>query len=347
MIKTLKLKNFRNFDSSEFLFCSEKNFIIWENWKWKTNILEAISLLSGQNFNKIDFPYLVKNSQNIFYIEAQDFKNNKIAISFDKNTNKKQYFLNWKKTTKSKLTENSSICVNFSPISMNLMYLSPSLRRDFLDNILLNTFPRYKTILKEYKTILSSRNKLLKAIKDWKAKESELDFWDDKFINIVKIVYNYRFWISNFFKENISQAKKYFLGKIKKIEFIYISKIENNIENDIKNYLQKNRQRDIILGTTPIGPHIDDFNILVDNKPIIEFASRGETKSVLIELKFIEIKFIENFINKKPILLIDDLLSELDKTHRDMIFENIKWYQTFITSINDNNYNNINKIYLN
>jgi len=347
MIKKLKLKNFRNFDSSEFLFCSEKNFIIWANWKWKTNILEAISLLSWKNFNKIDFPYLVKSNQNIFFIEITDINENKIAISFDKEINKKQYFLNWKKTTKSKIKQNSPICVNFSPITMNLMYLSPSLRRDFLDNILINTFPNYSKILKEYKNILTSRNKLLKAIKEWKAREDELNFWDNKFINITKIVYNYRFWISNFFKENIGKATKYFLWKINKIEFKYISKINNNIEKDIKQYLEKNRQRDIILTTTQIWPHIDDFNIFIDNKPIIEFASRWETKSVIIELKFIEIKFIEKFLNQKPILLIDDLLSELDNKHKSMILDNITWYQTFITSINDDNIDTNNKIFLN
>jgi DNA replication and repair protein RecF len=132
------------------------------------------------------------------------------------------------------------------------MYLSPSLRRDFLDNILLNTFDKYEKILKEYKNILKSRNKTLKAINEGKAKEEELNFWDDKFIFISKIIYNFRFGLRDYLVKNLKDANKYFFGKINKIEFKYLTKIKNDIEKDIKNYLIKNRQRDIILATTSI-----------------------------------------------------------------------------------------------
>jgi DNA replication and repair protein RecF len=341
MIQKLKLKNFRNFSFAEFLFCDKKNFIIWENWKWKTNLLESISLLSLNKLNKIDFKNLVWNQSNTFFIELIDTNWNTISISYNKDENKKQYLLNWKKTTKSKIKNISPKCVNFSPITMNMMYLWPSLRRDFLDQILLNTFDKYNIALKEYKNILNSRNKTLKAIRDWKINENELDFWDNKFIYISKIIYNYRFWLNKYFKENISQAKKYFFWKIEKTEFIYKTKIQEDIEKDIQNYLSKNRQRDIILANTSIWPHIDDFDILLDWKSLIEFASRWETKSIIIELKFLEIKFIEKYSEKRPILLIDDFLSELDEKHKNLILEELKGYQTFITSIkNQEDYTN-------
>jgi len=346
MIQKLKLKNFRNFDLAEFLFCDEKNFIIWENWKWKTNILEALSLLSADKLNKIDFKNLVWENWDTFFIELTKTSWDVISISFNKEENKKIYILNWKKTTKSKIKSITTKSVNFSPITMNMMYLSPSLRREFLDWILLNTFDKYSIALKEYKNILNSRNKTLKAIKDLKISESELDFWDNKFIYISKIIYNYRFWLEKYLKENISEAKKYFFWKIENIDFVYKTKIIDDIENDIKEYLIKNRQRDIILSSTSIGPHIDDFDILLDWKSLIEFASRWETKSIIIQLKFLEIKFIEKYANTKPILLIDDFLSELDEKHKNLILDELNWYQTFITSIkNQENY--INPIILN
>ncbi len=346
MINKLILKNFRNFENSEFLFCEQKNFIIWENGKWKTNILEAISLLSTESINNIDFDNLVWNNWDIFYIQIKKYNQEIISISYDKTNKKKIYTINWKNTIKAKIKAISDKLVLFSPITMNIMYLSPSLRRDFLDQILLNTFDLYSKATKEYKNILKNRNKTLKAINQGKAQENELDFWDEKFTYISEIIYNYRFWIRDFFVKNIKNTKKCFFWKIKNIEFIYKTKIKNDIKNDIKSYLKENRKKDIILKTTSIWPHIDDFDILLDWKSLINFASRWETKSVIIELKFIEKKFIEHFTKQKPILLIDDLLSELDEKHKNMILNEISWYQCFITGINEKEINSSNKILL-
>jgi len=333
------------FENSEFLFWKQKNFIIWENWKWKTNILEALSLLSTQNLNNIDFNDLVGSFANTFFIEAEKYNWDIISISYDKINSKKIYTFNKKKTLKSKIKLKINKTVIFTPITMNMMYLSPSLRRDFLDQILLNTFDSYSKVLKEYKNILKSRNKTLKAINEWKININELDFWDKKFIHMCEIVYNYRFWLKNYFEKNIFKIKKYFWNKINKVDFIYKTKIKNNIKDDIKNYLIQNKQRDIILSKTNIWPHIDDFDILLDWKSIINFASRGETKSSIIELKFLEISFIEEYTNQKPILLIDDLLSEIDENHKNMILNELKWYQIFITSI-INQYKNENIIFV-
>ncbi len=345
MIKKLKLKNFRNFENSEFLFWKQKNFIIWENWKGKTNILEALSLLSSQSLNNINFNDLVGFFSDTFFIEAEKYNWDIISISYNKTDWKKIYNFNKKKTLKSKIKSKINKTVIFTPITMNMMYLSPSLRRDFLDQILLNTFDLYSKVLKEYKNILKSRNKTLKAINEWKININELDFWDKKFIYICEIVYNYRLWLKKFFEENIFEIKKFFGNKIEKVEFIYKTKIKNNIKEDIKNYLIQNRQRDIILSKTNIWPHIDDFDILIDWKSIINFASRWETKSSIIELKFLEINFIEMHTKQKPILLIDDLLSEIDENHKNMILNELKWYQIFITSIR-NQYENENIIFL-
>ncbi len=351
MIKKLKIKNFRNFANAEFFFSEQENVITWENWKWKTNILEAMALFSWINFTKIEFDNLVKKNETIFFIEIELESSEIISISYDKQTKKKKYLLNWKNSSKKKIFEYSDKVVSFSPIIMNMMYLSPNLRRDFLDEILIKTFTDYKKILSDYKKILISRNKILKNIKENKSKKVELEFWDKKFINISTIIYNYRFWIDNFLKEHTKDFTKFFWNKIKNFNFKYISKINNNeklnkkekienIKTQIKKYLIDNTDRDIILSTTNIWPHIDDFWIYLDWIPIIEYASRWEVKSTIIWLKLLEIKFIKKFTTKKPILLIDDLLSELDTKHKNLLLKNIKWYQVFITSIRED-YNNI------
>jgi len=351
MIKKIKIKNFRNFSCEEFFFSEWQNAIIWENWKWKTNILEAIWLFSLINLSKIDFDNLVKKDENIFFIESEIENWDRIAISYDKKNKIKKYLLNNKSSSKKKISEISDKVVFFSPILMNIIYLSPNLRRDFLDEILLKTFDKYKKELNNYKKILISRNKVLKNIRDWKSKKSEIEFWDEKFIESSSIIYNYRFWITNFLEENTLDFTKYFWDKVWKFKFKYKTKIKQNFNLDkkenIKNirkqilkYLKDNLDKDIILSTTNIWPHIDDFEIFLDDFSISKFASRWEVKSIIIWLKLLEIKFIEKYCNKKPILLIDDLLSELDNNHKDLLLNNIKWYQVYITSIN-NNYDNI------
>jgi len=353
MIRKLTLKNFRNFCLQEFFFSENENIIIWKNWKWKTNILEAIGLFAWLNLSKLDFENIVSKNKDIFYIEI-NFNDNIFSISYDKTNNKKIYQLNKKRLNKQKFLENSYKVVYFSPISMNLMYLSPSLRRDFLDEILGNCFLEYNKILKQYKKILSSRNKILKNISIWESKINELNFWNEKFSFLASIIYYYRFLLTSFLKENTKDFTKYFSWKIKDFNFEYKSKIKNiwnieknekinEIQKQINQKLQENQKIDLYTKTTNIGPHLDDFDIYIDDINLINFASRWEVKSIILWLKFLEISFLEKYNNKKPILLIDDLLSELDEEHKNLLLNKIKNYQSFITSIRDN-YNNLNKI---
>lgn len=334
MIKELKLVNFRNFSEKTINNFEIKNFIIWENWKWKTNILEALSILWNNSIIKLNLEDLVKKWEDYFFIEIKDNKNNTFSFYYSKNDKKKKYMINNNKTSKKKFIEKSYSCVIFSPIVMNMMYLSPNLRRDFLDEILKSSYKEYDFLLKEYKKILKSRNSFLKAINEKKAKIEELDFWNNKFIAITSEIYKYRFKISNFLEESIINTKEYFSWKILNIDFEYKTKVDKeNIEFSIKNYLSTNIQRDIILWKTQIWPHVDDFEIKVDWINLINFASRWETKSIIIYLKLLEWIFIEKKTGKKPILIIDDLLSELDKNHKDMLIEKIMYYQTFISNI--------------
>lgn len=341
MIKELKLINFRNFLELKLDSLNNENFIIWENGKWKTNVLEAISLLWNNSITWLSLDELIKKWENYFFIEYKTDEWKKISFSYLKDLSnswwekaKKVYMLNNNKISKKKFNSLTYKCVIFSPIIMNMMYLSPSLRRDFLDNLLKNSFDSYEKLLVQYKKVVKHRNKILKNIKDWKSSKEEIEFWDDKFIELATEIYKYRFKIVNFLKISINSTLEYFSWKINNIEFVYNSKVsENNTKEDLKKYLNTNLDRDIILWKTPIGPHVDDFNIIIDSIPLTHFASRWETKSIILWLKLLEWIFIEKMTWSKPILLIDDLLSELDEIHKNMLLKKIKYYQTFISSI--------------
>lgn len=334
MIKELKLVNFRNFSEKIILDFEIENFIIWENWKWKTNILEAISQLWNNSITKLNLDDLVKMWEDYFFIEVKDDKENKYSFYYSKKDKKRNFLINNKKSTKKEFHQNTHSCVIFSPIMMNMIYLSPSLRRDFLDDTLKSSYSEYENLLKNYRKILKSRNSILKAIHEKRVWEKEIEFWDKKFIDVASEVYNYRFKFINFLQESIVNTKEYFTWKVEKIEFIYKTKVDKeNIAQSIKEYLEKNFKRDIILWKTHIWPHVDDFEIKTDELSLIHFASRWETKSIIIYLKLLEWIFIEKKTKRKPVLIIDDLLSELDENHKDMLLKKINYYQTFISNI--------------
>lgn len=334
MIQSIKLKNFRNFSDEEFYFSLWTNIIVGDNGKWKTNILESLSLFSKTSLVDLSFDSLIARESEVMYIEATTTVWNILSISYDKELGKKKYILNWKNTTKKKLRENYPCTVLFEPMSMNIMYLSPTLRRDFLDNILSNCFTEYSKILKNYKNILKSRNKLLKNIWEWKSEKSELDFWDKKLISACIDVYKYRWAIVRFIKLHIGNLTEVFSGKIETISFEYISQTDTqNVEAEITSYLTKNRDRDVMIGKTMIGPHRDDFDIHVDGISLVNFASRWEVKSIILWIKFLEMQFIEEITKKSPTILIDDILSELDETHKNYVVNMSEKRQVIITSI--------------
>jgi DNA replication and repair protein RecF len=128
------------------------------------------------------------------------------------------------------------------------MYLSPSLRREFLDNILTNAYPEYDKLLKDYRKILKHRNKLLKNIRENKSNRDEIIFWNTQFVEKACEVYKYRFTVIKFLETHIKTAKEYFKGKIDNISFLYHHKIDiNNKKESIEKYLSENLERDIIL----------------------------------------------------------------------------------------------------
>lgn len=352
MLKSLELKDFRSFENFCLDFSSGINSIIADNWKWKTNILEAINLLCNNTSEQVGLENMIKNNKSIFFVrwifENDDWFEQEINISYSKETRKKIISINKKNVTSKKLDAIWEKSIYFSPIIMNLFYMWPAKRRDFLDSILSSSFPTYRELLKKYETIIKNRNKILKNIWEWNSSKDEIVFWDNKMIELAEEIYKYRNILTLFFEKWVQNFSKYFFGKVEKIEFQYITKTDfNDIRWSIKNYLEKNLDRDIILKKTQIGPHIDDFNILVDEKLLINFASRWETKSVIIWLKLLELEFIKEKTNKNPILLIDDFFSELDNKHISILSLKIANYQTIISTINDLDFLDSNKTFLN
>lgn len=337
MLKKIKILNFRSIQSMDLYF-EKVNNIIWNNWSWKTNILQAICCLFQNNISKLKIEELLKIWEKNLYIEwyyvNSNWLENKLTFSYDWESKKKQIALNWKKIAKKILHENILKISYFSPISMNLFYLWPKYRRDFLDDILKNTYSDYEKLLSDYEKIIKNRNKVLKNIFEKKSEKKEIIFWDKEFVKLAKKIYEYRIDLNDYIAQNIKDNKNVFQDKVDNISYKYITKVNlNDIENCIKDYLDKNLERDILLQKTHIWPHIDDFDIMIDGKSLVTFASRWEIKSMIISLKLIEINYIKKITWKDPIILIDDLASELDLKHSNLILEKLSNLQVIFTSI--------------
>lgn len=332
MIQSLQIRNFKNFTTQSFEFSPHITLVYGDNGKWKSSLLDALSYL-GNIQSKTKAEILVHKWESSFFLHAV-WDEWDIKSSYDATEKKKAFLRNNKKTSQKKFFEASSKFCYFDPELMNLFVLGPSQRRDYINGVISNCFPGYQAILKHYNKILKSRNAVLKAISEGNAQEKEIDYWDESFSEAATEVYRYRFLFVDFFTTDNTSLQKCVWEKYADIKLQYISKIDfTNPKITIKKYLEENRQRDIIIQKTHIWPHRDDFTILVEWSPIQEFASRGEIKSIILGLKYIEAQFIEKHRQEKAIFLIDDFSSELDESHQKNILEVLSEYQIILTNI--------------
>lgn len=343
-IKSIKLNNFRNIDNIFLEFNKEANVIFGNNAQGKTNIIEAIYLFShGRGFRTNKDKELLKFDENYFFTQIKYVKNNEeneIIISYDKTTNKKYIKINNIVQKKlSSIIGNINLVI-FKPNDIELIKNGPSIRRKFLDILISSLEKKYLYFLSKYNNILEERNKILKLIK-LNDKNSEkynsnielLNIYTEQLIeNCVKI-YNYRHeYIEKLNKEiytiheNISNNKI----NVEKLKLKYISKCSNYEE--LKREYDRTLDMDIQKGFTEIGIHKDDFKITINSLDVEKYGSQGQQKSSVLSLKLAELKIIENKVGEKPILLLDDFMSELDDNRIKNIINSIKDIQIILTT---------------
>ena len=329
-IKNIKIKNFRNYEQEEIKLEKNINIFYGKNAQGKTNIIEAIFLCSlGKSFRaKKDNEMIKLNEQNaIVEIEYEKSdRDGKIKIEIG---NKKNIYLNGIKIKKlSELLGNLNIVI-FTPDDIGILKGGPQNRRRFLDIMISQLRPNYMHVLNLYLKTIEQRNNYLRQIKEEHKDENLLEIWDEKLAEYAIKIYEYR-------KEFIEKI-------IKKINIIHqnITNGEEEIEleyitecDDKEKYLELLKQRrklDIIKGFTTKGIHRDDFVIYINKKEIKIFGSQGQNRTAMLSLKLAELQVIYDEIGEYPILLLDDFMSELDRTRRKNFLENIEGTQVIIT----------------
>ena len=331
IVKSLKLKNFRNYDLLELEFDESTNILYGDNAQGKTNILESIYLCgttkSHRGTKDRDMIQFEKEESHIEVVVEKKGVPFKIDIHLKKNS-PKGIAIN--KVPIRKASELFGIIniVFFSPEDLNLIKNGPSERRRFMDMELAQLDKVYLNDLSNYNRIINQRNRLLKDAYDRNELMETLDIWDLQLVNYGNKIMQRRKIFIDQMNEIISDIHEHLTGGKEKLMIQYEPGIGHmSLEEAIK----KNRERDIRMKSTSIGPHRDDICFIASGLDIRKFGSQGQQRTAALSLKLSEIELVKNMIHDKPILLLDDVLSELDKHRQNYLLDSIRDIQTLIT----------------
>ena len=325
MLKSLKLENFRNHRSFLIEF-EQVTVIIGENGIGKSNILEAISVLSAcRSFREDDKKNLVMLECDFARITAGELE---IFIQRCPNT----LFKTKHKGVFKKQADfvGNLRSVVFSPETMEIVGGTPKLRRRFLDVMISQKDHGYLRALMSYEKIRQERNSLLGMILEGRAKVEELGYWDQELIRFGTIILEKRISTVRFVNKNLADLYRAISGK--ESEDLQIIFESNTTIAEFGMNLKENRRREICSKHTITGPHRDDFFFSLNGYNLANYGSRGEVRSAVLALIIAELEFLSEEDFEKPILLLDDVFSEIDEKRRGHLGELIKQYQTVITT---------------
>lgn len=332
-IKRLQMLNYRNYKSLNITLGKNVNVFMGDNAQGKTNILEAIYYCAFAKSHRTskDRELINWNSDSAYVslLVGKDRLDKNIDINILKD-GKKAIKINKIKVSKIGELFGSFNVVMFSPEDLKIIKDSPGVRRKFIDMELCQLNSKYYYNLVQYNKVLNERNVVLK---NRKLDSEILDIYDIQLANFgyhiiierLKYINKLNFYGNDIHKD-ISSGKE-------NVEFKYISTIKDleDIENSFYELLRRNRKKDIEKGTTSIGPHRDDFIVLINDVDTKSFGSQGQQRSAVLTIKFSSLKIIKEMTSEYPVLLLDDVLSELDFNRKRYILSTIGEIQTIIT----------------
>lgn len=347
-IKSIKLNAFRNFKKEEISLSEKITIIVGPNASGKTNILESVYLLAtGKSFRAKVEEEMVNHNVEIARVigEVIQPKDNpqktklevvltrgEITIGEDprkiQRVPRKKLLVNGVSRRLIDFSGNFKV-VLFAPKDLDLVTESPSLRRAFLDGVLAQVDREYRRAALSYEKGLRQRNRLLQRIRDEGLSRSQLLFWDKLLIKNGNYITDKRRELIAFINSNISLSTDNY-------SLVYDDSTIS--ENRLEEYAQE----EVYAATTLVGPHRDDFVFMIASaqkgntkfqaRDLSRFGSRGEQRMGILWLKVAELEYIKEISGENPTLLLDDIFSELDHEHRDIVMDIAKKYQSLITT---------------
>lgn len=332
ILKSLQLQNFRSYKDQAFKLPSGATLIVGPNTSGKTNLLESIFLLAtGKSFRAQVEEEMIGYGKELARVKAEiesEEEKEELEILLTtgqvgkKKTIKKQYLVNGVKKRMLDFVGQLN-CVLFGPEDLEIVVDSPAVRRNYLDSVLEQVDRDYRRANLSYKKGLRQRNKLLERIRDEGKAKASLFLWDKLLLENGEVISEKRKELIDF----INQQPDYFGDLVINYERSIIS----------PQLLEKYQEKEITAGMTLIGPHRDDFSLnLVDDskeRNLHLFGSRGEQRTAVFSLKLAELEYVTKKTGQRPVLLLDDIFSELDHQRRERLVEVIPKQQTIITTI--------------
>lgn len=340
IIKKLRLINHRNYDDEFIEFHDNTNILVGKNAQGKTNLLEAIYIAArGYSFKSIKETELINFDKNEMYLKAVILSKNKrknVEIKLSRSYNK-QIKINDVDVNVSDMKSQFGV-VLFAPEEILIIKETPSLRRKFIDDIISNNDIAYKIYLNNYNNIRRQKNLLLKNPAKNKYFEQMLASYNTKLVEYGAKIGIYRYKYLNILKKYAKEFHSELTSDKEDLDIIYeynfSEKLDDltNIEKQYHDILLDKKQSEIERYQSLYGPHKDEIIFLINGKDVKNYASQGQQRTVMLSLKLAEAKLIEVLTSTKPILLWDDVFSELDNTRASLLVQKSKKYQNIITT---------------
>lgn len=335
-IRKLVLKNFRNIAQQEICFSDGVNILTGDNAQGKTNIIEALWLFSA-------FKSFRTTNEKDFIQYGSDFA--RLDLTFEKEgrtsegvlkyytEKRREIFLNGIRRKPGEML-GTVLHVMFFPEHLNLIKEGPEERRKFIDFAVCQLYPYYFTMLSSYNKTLFQRNHVLKS-EDPSMKKT-LDVWDEKLATLGAKVYGTRRKYIRLLEENARPVTDEISGGKETLSLVYRSFTEaieeTEAKAEMKKLLEQQKDRDLLSGFTGVGPHKDNLDILLNGRLARLFGSQGQQRSAVMAMKLAETEIIRDVYGEAPVLLFDDVFSELDRSRKEYIVSCIRDKQVIVTS---------------
>ncbi|MBR1890466.1 MAG: DNA replication/repair protein RecF [Clostridia bacterium] len=337
-IESLAISNFRNYESLAIKFDDKVNVFIGKNAQGKTNLLESIYYCCiGKSFKSCKDKELVRWGEDKCSIKIKankKYRDTQVEVKIS-NTHKKEIKINTLPIHKIGELIGEINIVFFSPQELKLVRESPDERRRFMDIDISQNNKRYFYQLGRYEKILANRNKLLKMSPTIDVVKETIDIWDRALITSAKYIAYER---KKFVEQILPYAQKahaFISGGKENLSLNYVCgcgvNFDDNFEKNLDKLLKKNLEKDYKLGYTTIGVHRDDIDIFLNDVEVKSFGSQGQQRTVGLSLKLAELENMFDLNGEYPILLLDDVFSELDLDRQRRLLKFVDRTQTFIT----------------
>lgn len=345
-VKSLKFQNFRNLEDGIICPCGGVNIIYGDNAQGKTNIIEALWLFcGGHSFRTAGAKDMIKWNNEFCRLECEFFgQDREQSASIGFSSLKKTVKINGVEKKSSSALIEKFCAVVFSPENLSLIKRGPGERRNFIDSAICREKLKNAVVLSKYNRLTAQRNALLKDVFKNPELEETLDIWDSQIIKLGAYLIKQRLEFLNMISEKAAVYHSGISKEKEKLELKYISSVGakpgdslQELENKFYSKCKSNRQNEITCGVTLSGPHRDDIEVIINGKNAKLFASQGQQRSAVLSLKLAEAAVLKERMGENPVILLDDVLSELDSGRQDYLINELKGCQVFITCCEKSN----------